>query len=130
MKSEGGDALHSDERPALDRSKNNDRRSTRLSRRIPILITSLGPAHNFWGKCETAVVNAHGFGVVLPERLEKGTAVTVKLISSGRTKIARIVLVITIVEGASWLLGVEFDIPAGKFWGVEDPPPDWLEYDE
>ena len=130
MKSEGGDALHSDERPALDRSKNNVRRSTRLSRRIPILVTSLDPAQNFSAKCETAVVNAHGCGFVLPKRLEKATVVTVKLISSGRTKIARIALAITIVEGASWLLGLEFDIPTGTFWGVEDPPPDWLEYDE
>jgi hypothetical protein len=89
------------------------------------VITSLDPAQNFSGKCETAVVSAHGCGVLLPERIEKGTPVAVELISNGRSKQARVVLAITVVEGASWLLGLEFDIPAGNFWEVEDPPADW-----
>ncbi len=41
--------------------------------RIPIVITSLDPAHNVSGKTETVVVNAHGCGIVLSKRLEKGT---------------------------------------------------------
>jgi hypothetical protein len=103
----------------------NARQSTRLPRRIPIVITSLDPAHNFSGKYETAVVSAHGCGVVLPERLKEGTPVAVELISSGRSMSARIGLAITIVDGASWLLGLEFDIPASNFWEIENPPADW-----
>jgi hypothetical protein len=125
MKS-GGDALNPSERIAPGKRENNVRRSTRLSLRIPIVITSLDPAYNFAGKYETAVVNAHGCGVLLPERLEEGTPVAVELISSGRIKNARIVLAISIVEGASWLLGLDFDIPSGNFWEVEKPPADWL----
>jgi hypothetical protein len=89
------------------------------------VITSLDPAHNFSGKYETAVVSAHGCGVVLPEQLEEGTPLAVELISSGRSMSARIVLAITIVDGASWLLGLEFDIPASNFWEIENPPADW-----
>ena len=118
--------LNLSEVAALEKRKNNIRRSTRLSRRIPIAITSLDPAHSFSGKYETAVVNAHGCGIVLPTLLETGTPVSVELISNGRSKNGRIVLVISIAEGASWLLGLEFDIPTGNFWEVENPPADWL----
>jgi hypothetical protein len=126
MKSAGKDALTPGDRSIGDGSKSDVRRSTRLSRRIPVVITSLDPAHNFSGKYETAVVNAHGCAVVLPERLGKGTPVAVELFSSGRSKKATIVQVITIVEDASWLLGLEFDISADNFWEVDDPPADWL----
>lgn len=126
MKSAGKDAFTPGDRNIRERSEGDVRRSTRLSRRIPVLITSLDPAHNFSGKYETAVVNAHGCGIVLPERLGRGMPVAVELFSSGRSKKATVVLVITIVEDNSWLLGLEFDIPAGNFWEVEDPPADWL----
>jgi len=89
------------------------------------MITSVDPAHNFSGKYETVVVNAHGCGVIVRERLEKETPVTVELISNGRSKKARSVLVISLVEGTSWLLGFEFDSPAGDFWEIENPPADW-----
>lgn len=105
--------------------KNEARPSTRLSRQIPVVITSLDPAHDFSGKYETVVVNAHGCGVILRERLEKATQVTVELISNGRSKKARIVFVISLVEGSSWLLGLEFDSPEGDFWEIENPPADW-----
>jgi hypothetical protein len=102
----------------------NARRSTRLSRQIPIVITSLNPARSFSGKYETVVVNAHGCGVMLPVRLEKETPVAVELISNSRSKVARIVLAISVVEGALWLVGLEFDSP-GNFWEIENPPADW-----
>jgi hypothetical protein len=62
--------LSPSEGTALERKK-NVRRSTRLARQIAIVITSLDPALNFSGKYDTVVVNAHGCGVILPERLEK-----------------------------------------------------------
>jgi hypothetical protein len=92
--------------------------------KIPIVITSLDPAHSFSGKYETTVVNAHGCGVILAERLEKETPVVVELISNGRSKKGRIVLTISVVEGVSWLLGLEFDTPSGIFWEIENPPAD------
>jgi hypothetical protein len=36
------------------------------------VIASLDPVRNFSGKYETVVVNAHGCGVIVSERLEKG----------------------------------------------------------
>ena len=110
---------------APERHKNDVRRSTRLSRQIPVVIASLDPAHNFSGNYKTVVVNAHGCGVIVSEWLEKETRVTVELIASGRSKQARIVLAISLFESGSWLLGLEFDSPARDFWEIENPPTDW-----
>jgi hypothetical protein len=116
--------LNSSEGTALERLK-NARRSTRLSRQIPIVITSLDREQNFSGKYTTVVVNAHGCGIILPVKLKNRTPVSVELISNGRSKMARIVLVISVTEGASWLVGLEFDTLAGNFWEIENPPADW-----
>jgi hypothetical protein len=116
--------MNSSEEAAREKFK-NARRSTRLPRRIPVVITSLDAEQGFSGKYETVVVNAHGCGAILPLRLKNQTPVSVELISNGGRKIARTVLAITVVEGASWLVGLEFDSPAGDFWGIENPPEDW-----
>jgi len=116
--------LNPSEGTALERFK-NARRSTRLSRQIWIVITSLDPKQNFFGKYQTVVVNAHGCGIILPVRLENKTPVSVELISNGRSKTSTVVLVLSLIEGASWLLGLEFDSPASNFWEIENPPADW-----
>jgi len=53
----------------------------------------------------------------------------VELASNGRNKKGRIVLVRSLVEGALWLLGLEFDSPAADFWDIENPPADWGKWD-
>ncbi len=104
--------------------KDDVRRSTRLSRKIAIEITSLDPAYDFRAEYLTVVVNAHGCGVIVREQLEKQLLVNVKLVSNGRNKRARVVLVIPLPESASWLTGLEFERP-NNFWEIEDPPADW-----
>ena len=107
-----------------EKSKNEVRRSTRLSLQIPVVITSLDLSHDFREECKTVVVNAHGCGVIVHERLKNETPVTVKLISNGRSKKGRIALVISVIDDTSWLLGLDFDSPE-NFWGIETPPSDW-----
>ena len=107
-----------------EKSKNDVRRSTRLSLQIPVVITSLDPSRNFREECNTVVVNVHGCGVILHERLTNETPVTVKLVSNGRSKNGRILLAISVIDNTSWLLGWDFDSPE-NFWGIEIPPSDW-----
>jgi hypothetical protein len=107
-----------------EKSKNDVRRSTRLSLQIPVVITCLDPFLDFREECKTVVVNAHGCGVIVHERLKNETPVTVKLVSNGRSKKGRIVLAIPVIDDISWLLGLDFDSPE-NFWGIETPPPDW-----
>ena len=106
--------------------RKDGRRSTRLTRQIPVVITSLDPNQSFVGKFDTVVVNAHGCAVILPVRLQNGTPVALELVSTGVSKTAKIVLTISVVEGASWLVGFEFDNLTENFWGIENPPPDWF----
>jgi hypothetical protein len=89
------------------------------------VITSLDPEQEFCGKYQTVVINAHGGGVILPVQLKNRTPVSVELISNGRSKTAKTVLALSVIEGASWLVGLEFDSPASDFWGIENPPEDW-----
>jgi hypothetical protein len=100
------------------------RRSTRLALQIPVLLTSLDPAYFFRKECKTAIVNAHGCGIIVPQLLNNQTPVTVELVTNGATKRGRVVLAIPLLENFSWFLGVEFDTP-GNLWGIEKPPADW-----
>lgn len=104
--------------------KSATRRSTGLPKEIAVVLTSLDPGCAFRKECKTVVVNAHGCGVIAPERLRDETPLMVKLVSNGARKKGRVVLSIPLLENASWLLGVEFDIP-GNFWEVDNPPADW-----
>jgi hypothetical protein len=117
-------AITARERTALEKDKNDTRRSTRLSRQIAITITSLDPAYDFRVECTTVVINAHGCGVIIREQLFKDTMVIVKLVSNGRSKKGRVVLSIPLNESTSWLTGLEFDSPS-NLWEIEDPPADW-----
>jgi hypothetical protein len=105
MKSGRRQALNVSVGTAPQGHKSSARRSTRLSLQIPVVITSLDPVRIFAGKHDTLVVNAHGCGVIVREQLEKGTQMTVELVSNGRIKKARVVLVRPLMEGVSWLLG-------------------------
>jgi hypothetical protein len=49
----------------------------------------------------------------------------VEVISKGQNRQAKVVLAISVVEGVSRLLGLEFDSPSSIFWEVENPPADW-----
>jgi hypothetical protein len=109
---------------ALEKDKNDTRRSTRLSRQIAITITSLDPANDFRVECTTVVINAHGCGVIIREQLFKDTVLIVKLVSNGRSKKGRVVLSIPLNENTSWLTGLEFDSPS-NLWEIEEPPADW-----
>jgi hypothetical protein len=108
----------------LDNRKTPGRRSTRLALQIPVILTSLDPAYSFRKECKTAIVNAQGCGIVVPQLLDNQTPVTVELVSNGASRRGHVVLAIPLLENFSWLLGVEFDCP-GNFWEVENPPADW-----
>jgi hypothetical protein len=49
------------------------------------------------------------------------------MISNGQNRQAKVVLAISVVEGVSRLLGLEFDSPSGIFWEIESPRVDcWI----
>ncbi len=101
------------------------RRSTRLERQIPVLVTSLDPSRRFCEECQTVAINAHGCGVIARESISAGTRVLLDLLSQERNTGGVVVDAISLDNsGENWLIGIEFD-NFGNFWGVPDPPADW-----
>ena len=88
------------------------RRPRRLGLQIPVIRTSLDPAYCFRKECKTAIVNAHGCGIIVPQLLNHQTPVTVELASNGATKRGRL-LAIPLLEHFSWLPDLQ-TWPAGK----------------
>jgi hypothetical protein len=103
------------------------RRSTRLALEIPVLITSLDLRSGFCEECKTVAVNAHGCGVVTSEALKVGSQVTVDLLDVERSIRGNVVVGVPLDDAGSsgWLTGIEFVTPS-NFWGLEDPPADWV----
>jgi len=112
-------------RPVIAVPKNDPRRSTRLSFRVPVVVTYLDPTCDFREQCETVVINAHGCGVIVHKKLEHETSVLVELVSTGASKKAHVVAAVPTLEATAWLLGLEFDSPEKNFWRIEHPPADW-----
>jgi len=117
------------------------RRSTRVRARISILITSLDAAIPFSLLCETLMVNAHGCAAKVPQPLEIGMLVRLRVSPPPANKAgapaprdtreatARIVLCQQIGGSQpSWVAGIEMDNP-GNIWGLTPAPEDWKGFD-
>jgi hypothetical protein len=101
------------------------RKSTRVEREIPVLLTSLDPRQSVCTKCHTVTINAHGCGVRLEQRIAPGTGVFLDLLTEERQAKGRVVDAVSLDNaGTDWLIGIEF-AKVGNFWGLSDPPLDW-----
>jgi len=122
-------------------SQTMTRRSTRVRARISILITSLDAAIPFSLLCETLMVNAHGCAAKVPQPLEIGMPVRLRVSPPPANKAgapaprdtreatARIVLCQQIGGSQpSWVAGIEMDNP-GNIWGLTPAPEDWKGFD-
>jgi hypothetical protein len=101
------------------------RRSTRLPLEVPVLVTSLDPAHPFSEPGNTTLVNAHGCGLIVPRALAPGISVRLEIVSAKRHTTAHVSEVVPLGgDPETWLVGLELDIP-GNFWGIDYAPSDW-----
>jgi len=66
------------------------RRSTRLPLEVPVLVTSLDPAHPFSEPGNTTLVNAHGCGLIVPRALAHGIPVRLEIVSAKRHTTAHV----------------------------------------
>ena len=96
-----------------------------MEREVPVLVTSLDPELRLCEESHTVAINAHGCGVLLPERIPTGTRVVIDLLLGQRQTRGVVVDAVPLDgSGGGWLIGIEFD-QAGNFWALPDPPPDW-----
>jgi len=101
------------------------RRSTRIERQIPVLVTSLDPKWSICEECHTATINAHGCGVISHESIPPGTRVLLDLLTEPRQAKGVVIDAVPLDNsGADWLIGIEL-ASSGNFWGIVDAPSDW-----
>ena len=99
------------------------RRSSRVPKTLPILVTSLDGKH-FSEVCETLVVNAHGCAMLSPVKVDAGVPLHFHS-KDGREATGHVVSCQPVgAENRSWRLGTKLDLP-GNFWGLSDQPGDW-----
>jgi hypothetical protein len=73
----------------------------------------------------TVAFNAHGALLILHEKVETGQMLLLMNPTTWDDQEARVVYS-TSSRGGTQYVGVEFIQPAPLFWGVKDPPRDWI----
>ena len=103
----------------------SQRHGTRIRVVVPLRVTTLDPKAEFSERTKTLVVNLEGCGLTLSRPLERGTAVTLDELPSGRSATARVANCIPVGRTADrWLVGMALDNP-DNVWGIEATPRDW-----
>jgi len=102
------------------------RRSSRVPMTMPVTITSVEPAAQFFEVCETLVISAHGCVMRSPIRLEVGVPLQFR-VNTGRQTTAHVVDCHPIgANQPGWKVAAKLDLP-GNFWGLSSCPGDWIE---
>lgn len=73
---------------------------------------------------KTMVVNAHGALILLGAEVAANQKITITNKATQKSEGCRIVYVGQ-KDGEKAQVGIEFDTPAPKFWGISFPPEDW-----
>lgn len=103
----------------------NQRRGTRINRKLPVILTSLDPGDPFSEEAITLLVNPQGCAARFGRALEIGAAVRLDGLPARQSVSARVVNCIKPGKyDKFWVLGLTLDEP-GNVWGVESPPADW-----
>lgn len=101
------------------------RRSSRVTIAIPVVVYGKGPDQNiFVENVTTTVVNAHGGKFTLHAAVARQDTVVLKNPRTGVEAKCRMVYLKDSSAGQREA-GVEFIEPAPRFWGIAFPPADW-----
>lgn len=102
----------------------------RRSMRVMLSVTVIVRGKNRDGKTffdeetKTLVVNAHGALIHLRSEVVADQKITLTHKGTQESETCRIVYVGR-MQGGKAQVGIEFDKPAPKFWGISFPPDDW-----
>jgi hypothetical protein len=102
------------------------RRSMRVMLSVTIIVRGKNPDGKtfFDEETKTLVVNAHGALIHLRSEVKAEQKITLTHQGTQQTETCRIVYVGR-MQGGKAQVGIEFDKPAPKFWGISFPPEDW-----
>jgi hypothetical protein len=101
------------------------RRSQRVCLRLPVTVLRKGPGANVASEeTHTLMVNAHGALLQLALTVELGQLLSIKNTKTMEELVCRVVHL-----GPEYTnkreVGVEFEVPAPRFWRIAFPPDDW-----
>jgi hypothetical protein len=102
------------------------RRSMRVMLSVTVIVRGKNPDGKtfFDEETKTLVVNAHGALIHLRSEVVADQKITMTHKGTQQTESCRIVYVGR-MQGGKAQVGIEFDKPAPKFWGISFPPEDW-----
>ena len=102
------------------------RRSMRVMLSVTVVVRGKSPDGKsfFDEETKTLVVNAHGALIHLRSEVKADQKITLTHKGTQETESCRIVYVGQ-MHGGKAQVGIEFDKPAPKFWGISFPPEDW-----
>lgn len=102
------------------------RRSMRVMLSVTVVVRGKAPDGKsfFDEETKTLVVNAHGALILLRSEVKADQKITLTHKASKESEGCRIVYVGR-MQGGKAQVGIEFDKPAPKFWGISFPPEDW-----
>jgi len=101
------------------------RRSQRVCLRLPVTVLREGPGTNVASEeTHTLMVNAHGALVQLALTVEVGQLLGIKNTQTMEELVCRVVHLGPEHPGKREV-GVEFEVPAPRFWRIAFPPADW-----
>jgi hypothetical protein len=108
---------------AIDKGR---RRSMRVMLSITVMIRAKSRDGKtfFDEETKTLVVNAHGALIHLRSEVIADQKITITNKATQQSEGCRIVYV-GAMQGGKAQVGIEFDSPAPKFWGISFPPADW-----
>ena len=108
---------------SLDKGR---RRSMRVMLSVTVAVRGKNPdGRSFFDEeTKTLVVNAHGALIHLRSEVKADQKITLTHKASGESEDCRVVYVGR-MQGGKAQVGIEFDKPAPKFWGISFPPDDW-----
>lgn len=108
---------------SLDKGR---RRSMRVILSIAVMVRGKNRDGKtfFDEETRTLVVNAHGALILLASEAVADQNIVITNKTTKTSEGCRIVYVGKIQDGKAQV-GIEFDTPAPKFWGISFPPTDW-----
>lgn len=101
------------------------RRSCRVTISIPVVVYGKGLDDKmFYEETSTQVVNAHGGLIMLHTPIKRHQ--DVMLVNPKKaTEVNCHVVFLKAAGPSQFEVGLEFEVPQPRFWGIAFPPPDW-----
>jgi len=133
----GDDSVVNQEKPAAHNTDSpakpsgaERRRSERVFLQIGIFVQGVSAdGHAFREKTRTLAVNAHGALIHLAQDVRPEEQVTLTNAYTNEQQPCRVVYAKP-MTGNVRAVGVEFQKPAPKFWGIDFPPADWKPFED